>query len=204
MKKLLAVAVMAVTMISSTFALNLSVGVKGLAGANVGTNIVENAQKISSDTAFIYGAGAYIDFSIFGPAGFQIGANFSNNEVTTDDGSFTNYLLDVPVMLWADFKIGPVGIGAGGGLNLSFVVDSISKDSVVSSVTSNVFNYGITAGANAKFYPKKFFAIVVGATYVLDISPTKITPASVVSGEPLLTFNRGILSGNLGVEFKLF
>lgn len=204
MKKIIAVAVVALTMISSTFALNLSLGAKGLAGANVGTNIAENSKKITTDTAFIYGGGAYVDFSIFGPAGVQVGANFSNNEVATDDGTYKNYLLDVPVMLWADFKIGPIGLGAGGGVNLSFVVDSISPAAVEQSVSSNIFNFGVTAGANAKFYTNRFFAIVAGATYVLDVTPTKITPASVVGGDPLVTFNRGILSGNLGVELKLF
>lgn len=224
MKKIILAAILAVGMVSSTFALNLSLGVKGLLGANVGTSVegaIADVTSIAGDpearTNLLYGGGAYVDFSLLGPLGLQLGANIGQNKVTvTDDAgnevsTYKELLLDIPLLIWADLKLGPIGLGLGIGPNLSF---SLGTDYSIAGATEAVKEllpeisvnkavWGITAGANAKIYFNKHLGLVAGGSYTLDLQKKEINLATIQAG-PLIEFKRSVLYANLGLECKIF
>ncbi|MCR4742845.1 MAG: outer membrane beta-barrel protein [Treponema sp.] len=223
MKKIILAAFLALGMVSSSFALNFSIGAKGLLGANVGTSVdgamadvTEIVGDAESRANLLYGGGVYVDASLFGPVGLQLGANIGQNKVsvTDDDGNevstYKELLLDVPLMIWADFKLGPIGLGLGLGPNLSF---SLGTDYTIAGATEavkallpeisvNKAVWGITAGANAKIYFNKHLALVAGGSYTLDLQKKEINLSTLQSGS-LLEFKRSVLYANLGLEFKL-
>jgi len=226
MKKIILALMLTAGMASSMFAVNLSFGAKGLAGVNAGTSVDGAAAKITSvlgeeKPQFLLGGGVYVDASLLGPVGIQIGANIGNNKVASFVGEkkvseYSELLLDIPVMLWADLKLGPVGLGLGFGPNLSY---SLGADYTFGSTTLdsdsfavNKAIWGITAGANAKVYVKKV-AVVAGATYVLDLQKKTLSPETaaekVLTGVgftagDFLSLTRSVIYGNIGLEFKLF
>lgn len=216
MKKLLISVLMVLGLISSSFALNLSFGAKGMLGANVGTNmdsIAADLVKAKTTVNFLYAGGIYTDLSIFGPLGVQVGANIGKNKVTTNDSDgkvveeYEELLLDVPVMIWADFKLGPIGLGLGIGPNISFGLGAdysfAGIEAEADKLEMNKAVWGLAAGANAKIYFNKHVALVGGANYVLDIQKKEITFKDSMA-EGFMEFNRSALYGDLGLELKLF
>lgn len=225
MKKILMSLFVSAFVLTSAFSLNLSFGAKGMAGIAVGSNI-ENlgkdlaniSEEIKNKPEVLLNGGFYIDASLLGPLGLQVGANFGKNKVTTVYNDtvvqeFSELILDIPVMLWADLKLGPIGVGLGVGPNLSYSLDAEYTAGGMTIESENLaLNkavIGLTAGANAKIYIKSHIAVVAGASYVLDLQKKEVALTTDLLGQTITTddligVKRSNVFGNIGIEVKLF
>ena len=209
MKKLLGVLIIAATMISSTFALGLSIGGKGLMGGRLDT-LTSSAESVTKDfnsamNKLTYGGGAYVNAELFWGLGAQAEVNFVHNKLTG-----INYL-DIPLMGWWELNFfDRFKIGLGGGLNLSRIINKTDSFAGVTQDLKNMskWNQGIAVGANLKFFFNKHFGLVLGANGVFEMKPNdffneavKGNVNKIVAGDDT---KRKELYANLGLEFKLF
>lgn len=201
MKKILGVLIIAATMISSTFALGLSIGGKGLLGGNLGE--VTEAMSAKNAGKLAYGGGAYVNAELFGGLGAQAEANYVHSNTTG-----LNYF-DVPVMGWWELNFFDVfKIGLGGGVNFDKVVGNVNE--AVSSVANiQSWNKDIAIGANVKIFFNKHFGLVIGANGVFQMAPKDFFGSLFQGNFAEITDNKGgslrkDIYGNIGLEFKLF
>lgn len=199
MKKLLGVLIIAATMISSTFALGLSLGGRGLIGGNLDT--VKNAVKAKGE-GLVYGGGAFVNLELFGGLGVQAETNFVSSQVGGDKNI---NMVDIPVMAWYNLNLfDVVSIGLGAGVNFGTITNDFIKD--VQSI--NTWKTGLAIGANFKIYFNKHFGIVLGANGVFEFSKrsNEAIADNVVNGQQAKFFDteRQSVYGTLGAEFKLF
>ena len=83
MKKIIAIAITAVLMLSAGFALDFEVGVHGILGRNLDSGSFEdNLNAAKEDMTFDYGFGAYANFALFGGLGIQAEANYVTSSIT--------------------------------------------------------------------------------------------------------------------------
>lgn len=225
MKKILFSVFMTVFMVMSSYAVNLSFGAKGMAGVavgssveNLGNDLTNISDTLKNKSEFLLNGGVYVDASLLGPLGVQVGANIGKNKVATLNGDtvvqeYSELLLDIPVMLWADLKLGPIGLGFGIGPNLSYSLNS-EYSTVLGTIGSdnlkvNKAVVGVSAGANAKIFFKKKIALVAGASYILDLQKKEVAFSTEFAGKEITTddligIKRSNLFGNIGIEVKLF
>lgn len=194
MKRFIAIAIAAVCLASSTFALDIAVGARGMFGGNVGDDY-------SGFDGFVGGAGAYINLDLLLGFGFQGEMNIVTNKIefSAADKSLTTtdyYIVDFPFMVWYNLNLFVIEIGGGVGLNLSVFESDELKDNV---------NVGLAAGVNLKFFISDHFGIVLGAHGVFDFLPT----ITVTSSENSTTytanapnFTRKSIYGTAGLEFR--
>ena len=199
MKKILGILIIAATMISSSFALGLSIGGRGLIGGNI--DKIQNATKTKGE-GLVYGGGAYVNLEVLGGLGVQAEANFVSNQV----GSSENInLVDIPLMLWYNFDVfDVVSFGLGAGVNFSTITNNVFQD----IKNFNTWNTGLAAGANFKVFFNKHFGLVLGVNGVFDFTKrsNEDIAADVVNGQDAKFINteRQAVYGTLGAEFRLF
>lgn len=211
MKKLLGVLLVAATMAASTFALDLSIGGRGLIGGNIG-KVAEVAQN--KGEGLVAGGGIYANFSLFGGFGIQGEVNFLNSQIAVKkgaEGETVGYtttscnIVDVPILAWYNFQIAKFAIGAGVGVNFSAMLPDNTNVFQAAS-QKDMWNAGLAVGANVKFYFNDHFGLVIGANGVFDFIETSVV---VNGGTKEYLFDkddgkRKSVYGTIGVEFKLF
>ena len=199
MKKILSVLIIAATMITSSFALGLSLGGRGLIGGNIDN--VKTAVK-SKGEGLVYGGGAFVNLEIFGGLGVQAEANFVSNQI---GGEKNINMVDIPLMAWYNLNLFDIfSIGLGAGVNFSTITNNVFHD--IKNI--NTWNTGLAVGANIKFYFNKHFGIVLGANGVFDFTKrsNEEIATDVMNGQEakFLNTERQSIYGTLGAEFKLF
>ena len=128
MKKIIAMAVAAVCLVSATFAIDLEIGARGILGYDLKEGeIKDQAIKAIEEKKFDFGGGAYAHFALFDGLGVQLEANYINSAVNFSKGSedpvkYDMHTFDIAPMFWFGGKLGKIGISGGLGPNFSFVV----------------------------------------------------------------------------------
>ena len=217
MKKIIAIAVAAVVMASSTFALGLGVGGKAIIGRNVaeGETVKGALKSAATENQFDFGGSLYVNASILGGLGAQLEANVINSSVnftaTKSDGErpetikCDTMLFDIAPMVWWNIDFWKLRIGLGAGPNFSITVN---KPSELKGAKQDDFTTGLCAGADVKLYLTDHLGIVVSGRYVgeFNAKTNEITVAGYGTGEtyPTYTTKRQTLYGGIGAEFKLF
>ena len=158
MKKLITVLMMVALLASSVFAMDLSVGLKGIVGNDNST--VKGAT---------IGGGFDINLDIKNGFGLEIQSNIVPSKLTsTDDGlTFVNHMsVNIPVMAWYNAKFSWFGLGLGAGISCT-----MSENHPVNASNTKM---GLAAGLQTKIFVTKDIAIVAGITGNLDCFPTVI------------------------------
>ncbi len=221
MKKLLSVLAVAATIATSSFALSVGVGGTAFLGKDIAestatTEIASEVKSVTLDTNLNYGFGLYGHVDLLGALGVQAEANLTKGttsisglqEGTVSD--FELWTLDVPLMLWLNFDVGPFSIGGGAGVNFSFTLDSGSVSELYAQTkanyTDNNYRTGLAAGLSAKLFVSDNWGIVAKGLFIAELDPTTI-PVNLqdyTSAEelPTVTYTRRSLYGAVGLEYK--
>lgn len=211
MKKIIAMAVTAVLLVSATFALNFEVGAKGILGRNLDSgSFAEEWNKAREDKTFDFGFGAYANLSILGGLGVQAEANYVKSSVTfanqgANNVEYNMHILDLSPMLWLNLDLWKFQIGFGAGPNFEIPLASLGD---VWSAKKEDFTVGLIAGADVKFYFTKHLGVVLSGRFVCDFNkrdvPIEVAGYNSGVNYPTFQFTRKSLYGGLGLEFKLF
>ena len=209
MKKIIALAIVAVSMVSASFALDFSIGARGIAGMNLDPAESVNNAKVEKDAVYDFGFGVNANFALLGSLGLQGEANFitskgkfndlTNNKTTEYD----TILMDMPVMLWLNLDLWKFTLGFGAGPNFSATLNEYSEIKAM----SDKFKVGICAGVDGKFYLTNHLGLVASIRYIMDFQKTSvpIEVQGVSVGEyPSVEYTRKSLYGGLGLEWKFF
>ena len=210
MKKIIAMAVTAVLLVSATFALNFEVGARGILGRNLdGGSVSENFAAALQDKTFDFGFGAYANLSILGGLGVQAEANYVKSSITfTGNGNQNEYsmhILDLSPMLWLNLDLWKFEFGFGAGPNFEIPLASLSD---ITTAKKEDFTVGLIAGVDVKFYFTKHLGVVASGRFVCDFNKREI-PIEVFGHNsggtyPSYELTRKTLYGGLGLEFRLF
>ena len=210
MKKLLGVLIVAATLVSSTFAVGLSLGGRGLMGGRLDT--VQNL-KTNKGEGLSYGGGAYVNLELFAGLGAQAEANFVANKLPSGN---TITLIDLPIMGWYSlnlFDLFEIGLGVGPNFSNTFtdfstlISDPPTKKNVEGVST---WNTGIAVGANFKIHFGKHWGLVLGANAVFDLTTNEIFKALGSQDVKNQLFGnsqdgkRKEIYGTIGVDIRLF
>lgn len=216
MKKIIAMAVAAVLMVSAGFALDLEFGARGILGRNLNLNedFKTNYAAAKEDQSFDYGFGVYGNFALFGGLGIQAEANYITSHVdfvakkANEDYEPVKYeicTLDLAPMVWLNLDLWKLTIGFGAGPNFSIQIPSLSD---VKTATKDQFRTGLIAGADVKFYFTDHLGLVLSGRYITEFEKkdVPVEVAGMNSGVSYTTFETGrkTIYGGLGLEFKLF
>jgi hypothetical protein len=232
MKKLIALAVAAATMVSAAFALDLEAGGRFFLGTNLGSStlgevgndvtdesVKDALKKINLDSQLDYGFGAYVNFALFGGLGVQGEANLTKGTATINGlatgqtaSDYEVWTLDLPVMLWANFDLWRFTIGGGVGVNFSMDLQPGSLKELyaesLANAKDNAFRMGLAVGLDAKFYFTKHLGLVASGRYIMDFNkkevPLNVNGVDTGAKYPTLEFTRRSLYGGLALEFKFF
>lgn len=209
MKKIIALAIIAVSMVSASFALDLEVGAKLIGGQNVaeGSTATETVKAINQDSHFQYGGAAYLNFALFGGLGLQLEPTIIKGSVSFDttqaasDGTVNAYKadydalsLDVPLMVWLNLDLWKLTIGFGGGVDFS--MDLNRNESYLKQIAGEAQNqknkaaseglakmsFAWIAGVDTKFYLTDHLGLVASARYIMDIKKKEV-PVTVSAGK---------------------
>lgn len=198
MKKILGLILTSIVLAASSFALEVTVGARGSVGGNIG-NVDPKYD------GFICGGAFYANLNLFNGFGVQAEVDLVSNTISTGKNSITFKpceIVDIPVMLWYNNKMGSMSVGGGAGLNFSLYTD---KSYMTNNKSST--NLGLALGANVKFHFAERFGVVFGINSVIDFMPTEKIESS--TGEVTVVFgtadkSRKALFGSIGVEMRLF
>lgn len=222
MKKIIAMAVTAITMLSATFALNLELGGRGYLGTNfnnesTSTEMANQVKQINLNSNLDYGFGAFANISVFGPLGvlgeldLTKGTTSINSALDNKTQSYEVWTLDVPLMAWANFGNRFV-LGLGAGVNFSFDLQSGSLTDLYNqtkkNASDNLFRTGFVAGTDVRIYLTEHFGLVASGRFIMDFDKKEV-PVTVYgkdTGEsyPTIEFSRRSLYGGIGCVVKLF
>ena len=189
MKKLIAVLMMGALLAGSVFALDLSVGLKGIVG-NDNSNI----------KGATIGGGFDINLDMKNGFGLEVQSNIVPSKLTsTDDGmTFANHMtVNIPVMAWYNARFSWFGLGFGAGISCT-----MSENHPVEASNTKM---GLAAGLKTKVFVTENVAIVAGITGNLDCLPTltkKDNDGSKTFKFVKSDFSRNGFFGSLGVEYK--
>ena len=209
MKKIIAMAIAAVCLVSATFALDVEVGGKVSLGRNLDTGtFTDNYAQAKEDKTFDFGAGAYARIAFI-----QVEANYvkssMNFTVKDENGNpaqkdYETHNLDLSPMLWLSVDLWKLQLGFGAGPNFAIQVNALGD---VKNAQKLDFKVGIIGGADVKFYFTKHLGLVLSGRYVTDFKKQNVTIQAygqeVDTGLPEYSFNRKSIYGGLGLEFKL-
>lgn len=211
MKKIIAMTVAAVTLISSTFALDFSLGGRAILGRNIAaeSSIKETLTGLKPDSAFDFGGGIYANVALLGGLGVQAEVNIINSSVSFNDGNLQNtktqtLQLDVPLMVWLNLDLWKFTFGFGVGPNFGTTLVALDE---VTTLSKDAFKIGLAAGADVKFNLTKHLGIVASGRYIMDFKKDErpIAVAGYEAGSyPTIEYTRRSLYATLGLEFKLF
>lgn len=231
MKKIIALAIVAISIVSASFALDLEIGAKFICGQNVATDstAVNTVKGINADSEFQYGAAAYLNFALFGGLGIQLeptvikgAVSFKSNSNGVTDAVTADYdalTLDIPVMVWLNLDLWKLTLGFGGGVDFS--MDLNRNESYLNQLTQEAkkqaaaateglakMSFAWIVGVDGKFYLTDHLGIVASARYIMDITkknvPVKVNDFDTGASYPTIEFGRRFLYGGLGLEFKFF
>ena len=211
MKKIIAMAVAAVMMVSAVSALDLEFGARGILGRNLNLNedFKTNFQEAKQDQSFDYGFGVYGNFALFGGLGIQAEANYIKSSMTFEKEGRTSvpyemHMLDLAPMVWLNLDLWKFTVGLGVGPNFSIQLASLSE---IKTAQKDQFKPGLIAGADFKFYITDHLGIVLSGRYITEFSKkdNEVKVGTVNSGVKYTTFETGrkTIYGGLGLEFKL-
>lgn len=215
MKKIIALAIIAVSMVSASFALEFEIGAKVIGGQNVadGSSAAETVKNLNADSHFQYGGAAYMNFALFGGLGLQLEPTIIKGSVSFQgekdvDGTVNVYTadydaltLDVPLMVWLNLDLWKLTIGFGGGVDFS--MDLNRNESYWSQVANKAqqernkaaseglakMSFAWIAGVDTKFYLTDHLGLVASARYIMDIKK-KDVPVTVGAGN--MEVNTGV------------
>ena len=209
MKKIIALAIVAVSMVSASFALDFSIGARGIAGMNLDPADSVNNAKVEKDAVYDFGFGVNANFALLGSLGLQGEANFITSKGKFDDLNnsktveYDTILMDMPVMLWLNLDLCMFTLGFGAGPNFSAALNEYSEIEAM----SDRFKVGICAGVDGKFYLTNHLGLVASIRYIMDFQKTSV-PIEVqgvnVGEYPSVEYTRKSLYGGLGLEWKFF
>ena len=209
MKKIIALAIVAVSMVSASFALDFSIGARGIAGMNLDPAESVNNAKVEKDAVYDFGFGVNANFALLGSLGLQGEANFITSKGKFDDltknktAEYDTILMDMPVMLWLNLDLWKFTLGFGAGPNFSVTLNEYSEIKAM----SDRFKVGICAGVDGKFYLTNHLGLVASIRYIMDFQKTSV-PIEVQGQEvascPSVEYTRKSLYGGLGLEWKFF
>ena len=215
MKKIIAMAVAAVCLVSATFALDFEFGGRAILGRNLGEgSFSQQVEDAKTDKTFDFGGGAYVNFALFGGLGIQAEANYVKSSIDfTAKNTKTNeyeqvdyelHTLDLAPMVWLNLDLWKFTLGFGAGPNFSIPVASLGD---VKNAKKEQFQIGLIAGADFKFYFTKHLGLVLSGRYITEWEKRDVTleayGQTINTGLPEYSFNRKTIYGGLGLEFKL-
>lgn len=211
MKKILAMALIAVTLVSSTFAIGFGIGGKAVLGTNLASDdtLKGTVTSLSKDSAFDFGGNVYANFALLGGLGVQAEANLINSSITFATGDvqtekYSTLKLDIPLMVWLNLDLWRFTLGFGAGPNFGITLAELSE---LKSATKESFKMGLAAGADLKFYFTKHLGLVTSVRYIMDFQKDEreIEIAGYTAGSyPTVEYTRRSLYGGIGLELKLF
>ncbi len=224
MKKIITSIIIAMTMVASSFALDFSIGAKGVLSTNLDpeskVSFKDTYTNLKTNPVFDGGFGVFANFALLGGLGVQAEANFitSNVNFALEDNKVADYeslVMDVPVMLWLNLPIWKLSLGLGAGVNFSTELNRSVEGSAgyVQQIKENQFKMGFVAGADFKIYFTKHLGLVMGGRYIIDFNKTTVplvgdgdTGIGAVDEleRPSIEFTRKNLTGGVGLEFKFF
>lgn len=190
MKKLVLVLVSAVSVAASASAFGMSVGVKGILGADN-----------SSVSGVAFGGGLDINLDLAKGFGVQIEGNIAPCKTTSSGDGLTvadSMMIQIPVMAWYNLRLARFGLGLGLGASCT-ISDKHQEDAFGTKM-------GLAAGARMRFFVTDSFALSVGVTGNLDCLPTLTRTTDGDSSTYRLVksdFSRNAVYGSLGVEYKI-
>lgn len=224
MKKIITSIIIAMTMVVSSFALDFSIGAKGVLSTNLDpeskVSFKDTYTNLKTNPVFDGGFGVFANFALLGGLGVQAEANFitSNVNFALEENKVVDYeslVMDVPVMLWLNLPIWKLSLGLGAGVNFSTELNRSVEGSAgyVQQIKENQFKMGFVAGADFKIYFTKHLGLVMGGRYIIDFNKTTVplvgdgdTGIGAVDEleRPSIEFTRKNLTGGVGLEFKFF
>ena len=183
MKKIITSIIIAMTMVASSFALDFSIGAKGVLSTNLDpeskVSFKDTYTNLKTNPVFDGGFGVFANFALLGGLGVQAEANFitSNVNFALEDNKVADYeslVMDVPVMLWLNLPIWKLSLGLGAGVNFSTELNRSVEGSAgyVKQIKENQFKMGFVAGADFKIYFTKHLGLVMGGRYIIDFNKT--------------------------------
>ncbi|MDD7416498.1 MAG: hypothetical protein SPI86_08030 [Treponemataceae bacterium] len=213
MKKIFAVVITSVLLISTTFAFGLGAGAKGTLGMNFGANdsIAESFQNITKDTAFDAGGGVYVYMSFLPFLGIQAEANLISSSVSFASASnadlvqtYEQLLLDLSPMFWNVYDLWIFQLAFGVGPNFSIALKELAD---LQSATQDRFTLGLICGADLKIFFGDHLGLVIGGRFICEWDKTDV-PVTVAgydtgSSYPTVEFPRRTLYGSVGLELKI-
>jgi hypothetical protein len=222
MKKIITSIIIAMTMVASSFALDFSIGAKGVLSTNLDpeskVSFKDTYTNLKTNPVFDGGFGVFANFALLGGLGVQAEANFTTSNVNfaLEENKVVDYeslVMDVPVMLWLNLPIWKLSLGLGAGVNFSTELNrSVEGTSgYVQQIKESQFKMGFVTGADFKIYFTKHLGLVMGGRYIIDFNKTTVPLVEETGIEavdklerPSIEFTRKNLSGGVGLEFKFF
>ena len=148
MKKVIALVSVALLIVGSAFAMDMSIGLKGLSG-------VDNSDVKGAAV----GGGVDINLDLYKGFGIQIEADIITTKLSGGNGltATENFNVNIPVMAWYNHDFNHFGIGGGLGLGCN--------------ISSGV-KFTLTGGLEVRYNINEDFALFIGVNGNLDIFPT--------------------------------
>ncbi len=211
MKKLIAMAVAAVCLVSATFALDFEIGARGIMGYNMAldSDLKTEYSKAKAEKVYDAGFGVYTNFALFGGLGIQAEANYIQSSMDFNDtssGETTPYevrTLDLAPMVWLNLDLWKLTLGFGAGPNFSIPIGTtIAGD--LRNAKKDDFKMGYIVGADFKFYFTDHLGLVLSGRYIGEVEEREVELYGVKTGVPEYIPARKTVYGGLGVEWKFF
>lgn len=210
MKKIIAMALAAVLMVSAASALDLEFGGRAILGRNLDSGTFkENMAAAKQDKTYDFGFGLYGNFALFGGLGIQAEANYVKSSITfakegKEEVQYDMHTLDLSPMLWLNLDLWKFTIGFGAGPNFEIPLASLGD---IKNAKKQDFTVGLIAGADFKFYFTEHLGLVLSGRFVTDWQkkdvPIEVNGYNTGSSYPSYEFTRKSLYGGLGLEFKI-
>lgn len=210
MKKIIAMALAAVLMVSAASALDLEFGGRAILGRNLDSGTFkENMAAAKQDKTYDFGFGLYGNFALFGGLGIQAEANYVKSSITfakegKEEVQYDMHTLDLSPMLWLNLDLWKFTIGFGAGPNFEIPLASLGD---IKNAKKQDFTVGLIAGADFKFYFTEHLGLVLSGRFVTDWQkkdvPIEVNGYNTDSSYPSYEFTRKSLYGGLGLEFKI-
>ncbi len=211
MKKIIAMAIATICLVSATFALNFEIGARGILGYNMALNsdFKTEYSEATAGKVFDSGFGLYSNFALFNALGIQVEANYIqgskdfNNKSTGETTPFAIRTLDLAPMVMLNLDLWKFTISLGAGPNFSIpITNTLTGD--LKAAKSEDFKMGLIGGADFKFYITDHLGIVLSGRYIGEFNERKITVYNVETPYTEYIPSRKTVYGGLGVEWKVF
>ncbi|MBO7583780.1 MAG: outer membrane beta-barrel protein [Treponema sp.] len=210
MKKIIAMAVAAVMMVSAASALDLEFGARAILGRNLDSGTFkENMAQAKQDKTYDFGFGVYGNFALFGGLGIQAEANYVKSSITfakegKEEVQYDMHTLDLSPMLWLNLDLWKFTLGFGVGPNFEIPLASLGD---IKNAKKQDFTVGLIAGADFKFYFTDHLGLVLSGRYVTDWQkkdvPIEVNGYNSGATYPSYEFTRKSIYGGLGLEWKI-